>query len=70
MAKYVPPGAYDISKRKEDGQTEVPYKALSLISRDCDIHNLIPEPPLPYATWDVVKDPWIVKKAPDQGSKK
>jgi len=70
MGKYVPPDAFDISKRKEDGQTAVPYKALSLTSPDCDIHNLIPEPPMPYDTWDVVNDPWVVEKASVQDSKK
>jgi hypothetical protein len=70
MSKYVPQGAFDLSKRKEDAQTATPYKALSLTSRDCDIHNLIPEPPLPYATWDIVKDPWIVKTTADESSKK
>jgi hypothetical protein len=70
MAKYVPPNAFDISKRKEDGQTAVPYKALSLTSRDCDIHNLIPAPPLPYDTWDIVKDPWIVEKTSIKDLKK
>jgi hypothetical protein len=62
MTKYLPPNAFDFSKRKEDGFAATPYKALSLTSRDCDIHNLIPEPPLPYDTWDVLKDPWVVEK--------
>jgi len=70
MAKYVPADAFDISKRKEDGQTAVPYKALSLTSPDCDIHDLIPEPPLPYDTWDVINDPWVVEKASSEGGKK
>jgi hypothetical protein len=37
---------------KPHAVTEVPYKPLSLTSPDCDIHNLIPAPPLPYDTWD------------------
>lgn len=62
MSKYLPPNTFDFSKRKEDGFTATPYKALSLTSSDCDIHNLVPAPPLPYETWDVLKDPWVVEK--------
>jgi len=70
MSKYLPPNAFDFSKRKEDGIAATPYKALSLTSRDCDIHNLVPAPPQPYDTWDVVKDPWIVEKKSVSDAKK
>ena len=63
MAKYLPPGTFDMSKNKIDGLVAQPYKALSTTSPDCDIHNLIPKPPQPYDTWDIVNDPWIVEKA-------
>lgn len=62
VVKYLPPGTFDESKNKVDGFTSVEYKALSLTSPDCDIHNLIPEPPLPYDTWDIDNDPWIVER--------
>jgi hypothetical protein len=70
MGKYLVPGTFDTSKNKVDGFTAVEYKALNLASPDCDIHNLIPEPPLPYDTWDIVKDPWIVEKASTGDEKK
>jgi hypothetical protein len=63
MDTYLPPGTFDFTKNKVDGFTAAEYKALSLTSPDCDIHNLIPEPPLPYDTWDIVNDPWVVEMA-------
>jgi len=39
-------------KNKPPGKTRLHYKPLSRNSADCDLHNLIPAPPLPYETWD------------------
>ncbi len=45
-----------------DGRTVRPYKCLSMNSRECDLHQLFPEPPLPYESWDPVKEPWVVER--------
>lgn len=35
-----------------DGRTKVPTKPFSVTSADCDLHNMVPAPPVPYDTWD------------------
>ena len=43
-------------KNKPHRVTRVPYKPLSTETADCDIHNLIPKPPMPYDTYDFSPD--------------
>ena len=43
-----------------DGRTVRPYHMLSMKNRECDLHQLFPEPPLPYESWDYVNNPWKV----------
>ena len=45
-----------------DGRTKEPYRSLSMKNRECDLHRLIPQPPMPYETWDIFKDPWVVDR--------
>ena len=45
-----------------DGRTNEPYRSLSMKNRECDLHRLIPQPPMPYETWDIFKDPWVVDR--------
>lgn len=45
-----------------DGRTKEPYRSLSMKNRECDLHRLVPMPPLPYETWDYINDPWVVER--------
>lgn len=51
-----------------DGRTKRPYKSLNMNNRECDLHNLIPTPPLPYDAWDILKDPWEVERVDSKKS--
>lgn len=46
-----------------DGKAKTPYRTLNNESADCDIHDLFPAPPQPYASWDPINDPWVVERA-------
>jgi hypothetical protein len=35
-----------------DGKTKVPTKHFRVDSAECDLHSMIPAPPVPYDTWD------------------
>lgn len=52
MLATLPPMPEDFVMIGADRVTKVPYKPLSLESADCDIHNMIPELPAPYETYD------------------